>query len=79
MYTVEIYTTPTCHFCHRAKEYFTENGVAFTEYDVMSDIAKRQEMVEKTGQMGVPVIVVDKKDIVIGFDQPTLANLLGIS
>ncbi len=61
-----------------AKEYFTEKGVAFTEYDVMSDIAKRQEMVEKTGQMGVPVIVVDKKDIVIGFDQSTLAHLLGI-
>lgn len=79
MHTIEIYTTPTCHFCHMAKDYFTEKGVAFIEYDVMSDIAKRQEMVEKTGQMGVPVIVVDKKDVIIGFDQSTLEHLLGIS
>ncbi len=79
MHTVEIYTTPTCHFCHMAKEYFAEKGIAFTEYDVMSDIAKRQEMVEKTGQMGVPVILIDKKEIVIGFDQTTIASLLGIS
>jgi len=78
MHTVEMYTTPTCHFCHAAKEYFTEKGVSFTEYDVQSNLEKRKEMVEKTGQLGVPVIVIDKTEVVIGFDQPTLTQLLGI-
>ncbi|HBB65068.1 MAG TPA: NrdH-redoxin [Candidatus Vogelbacteria bacterium] len=78
MHTVEMYTTPTCHFCHAAKEYFTGKGLSFTEYDVQSNLEKRKEMIEKTGQLGVPVIVIDKVEVVIGFDQPTLARLLGV-
>ena len=78
MHTVEMYTTPTCHFCHAAKEYFTGKGLSFTEYDVESNLEKRKEMIEKTGQLGVPVIVIDKVEVVIGFDQPTLARLLGV-
>jgi glutaredoxin 3 len=54
--TVTIYSTPVCHFCHMAKDYFAENKIAFTEFDVASDMEKRSEMVEMTGQMGVPVI-----------------------
>lgn len=73
-----MYTTPTCHFCHAAKEYFTGKGLSFTEYDVQSNLEKRKEMIEKTGQLGVPVIVIDKVEVVIGFDQPTLARLLGV-
>ena len=74
--TVEIYSTATCHFCQMAKEFFKEQGVNFTEYNVGTDTAKRAEMVEITGQMGVPVIVIDKKDVVIGFNQKALNQLL---
>jgi glutaredoxin 3 len=75
---VEIYSTPSCHFCHMAKEYFKENNVAFTDYNVASDTTKRQEMLEKSGQLGVPVIVIGDQDLVIGFDRKTLAKLLSL-
>jgi glutaredoxin 3 len=75
--TVTIYSTPTCTYCNSAKNFFKENNVTFTSHDVASDLAKRQEMVEKSGQMGVPVITVDN-EIVIGFDKPRLSELLGI-
>lgn len=74
---VIVYSTPTCAFCHMAKEFFTEKGIAFTEHDVAADEAKRNEMVEKTGQMGVPVIVIGD-EVVIGFDQARIAELLGL-
>ena len=77
MATVTIYTTPTCHFCHQAKEFFKENNVEYTEKDVASDLDARREMVEKTGQLGVPVIEVDEK-IMVGYDHDTLADALGI-
>lgn len=73
--TVTIYSTPSCHFCHAAKEYFTENNVAYTEHDVAADLEKRQEMVEMTGQMGVPVIRIGD-DVVIGFDEGKIKELL---
>lgn len=73
--TVTIYSTPVCHFCHAAKEYFKENDVAYTEHDVASDTDKRTEMIEMTGQMGVPVIRIED-DVVIGFDQDKIAELL---
>jgi glutaredoxin 3 len=73
--TVTIYSTPVCHFCHAAKEYFKENNVAYTEFDVASDIAKRQEMIEMTGQMGVPVIRIEN-DVVVGFDENKVKELL---
>jgi glutaredoxin-like YruB-family protein len=75
--TVTIYSTPVCHFCHAAKEFFTEHGVSYTEHDVASDVEKRKEMVDMTGQMGVPVIRVDD-DVIIGYDEPKLKELLGI-
>ena len=78
MKNVTIYSTPTCHFCHMAKEFFKEKGIAFTDYNVGTDTEKRTEMVNITGQMGVPVIVVDNKDVVIGFDQKALVKLLEI-
>ncbi len=74
---VTIYTTPTCHFCHAAKDFFTANSVAFTDYNVASDLEKRKEMIEKSGQMGVPVITVGK-DLVVGFDEPKLRQLLAV-
>jgi glutaredoxin-like YruB-family protein len=72
---VTIYSTPVCHFCHAAKEFFKENNVAYTEYDVASDLEKREEMIDMTGQMGVPVIRIDD-DVIIGFDEPKLKELL---
>ncbi len=61
-----------------AKEFFTANNVAFTDYNVASDTAKRAEMMERSGQLGVPVIVIDDKDLVIGFDQGKISQLLGV-
>ncbi len=61
-----------------AKDFFTEKGVAYDEYNVGTDLEKRKEMIEKSGQMGVPVIFVDN-DMVIGFDKAKLASLLGIA
>lgn len=78
MATVQIYSTPTCSYCKHAKEYFTENNIAYTEHDVAADLVARKEMVEKTGQMGVPVIDIDG-EIIIGFDKPRLAELLHIA
>lgn len=75
--TVTIYTTPSCHFCQMSKEFFKANGVAYTEIDVAADAAKRAEMVDKSGQMGVPVIMIGE-DMVIGFDKRRLSELLGI-
>ncbi|OGG53539.1 NrdH-redoxin [Candidatus Kaiserbacteria bacterium RIFCSPLOWO2_12_FULL_53_8] len=74
---VSIYTTPTCHFCHAAKEFFTASGVNYTEYNVASDLERRKDMIEKSGQMGVPVITVDN-DLVVGFDEPKLRELLAV-
>ena len=72
---VTIYSTPVCHFCHAAKEFFAANDVAYTEHDVAADAEKRQEMIDMTGQMGVPVIKVGD-DVIIGFDEPKLKELL---
>lgn len=74
---VEIYSTPTCHYCHMAKDFFNENGIAYTEYDVASDLAKRKEMVDLTSQMGVPVIKIDG-DWVVGFNKTAVAKQLGL-
>lgn len=86
MKNITIYSTPTCHFCHAAKEFFKENNIAFSDYDVSSDGEKRAEMLQKSGQMGVPVIFVDdpshpsgQAEMVIGFDRGKLASLLGIT
>jgi glutaredoxin 3 len=76
--TVEIYSTPSCHFCHMAKEYFTAHNVPFVDYNVASDTQKRSEMLEKSGQLGVPVIIINNKDLIIGFDEERLAELLDI-
>lgn len=73
--TVIIYSTPSCTYCKMAKEYFKEHSIAYTEIDVASDADKRKEMVEKSGQLGVPVIDIDGQ-IVVGFDEDTIASLL---
>ena len=74
---LKIYTTPTCVYCQMAKEFFKENNVAYTEYDVAGDAEKRKEMIEKSGQMGVPVIFIGE-EMIIGYDKPKLTKLLGL-
>ena len=77
MNKVTVYSTPTCHFCHMAKDFFKANGVTFEDFDVSTDLGKRKEMVDKSGQMGVPVIVIDDK-LIVGFNKPKIIELLGI-
>lgn len=74
---VTIYSTPTCHFCQTAKAFFAEKGIEYTTHDVASDVARRDEMIKMTGQLGVPVIVIDG-NISVGFDREKLANKLGV-
>lgn len=77
MKDVIIYSTPACHFCHMAKDFFKEKGIKYTEYNVLTDLEKRQEMIEKSGQLGVPVILIGDH-VMIGFDQAEVSSLLGI-
>ena len=74
---VQIYSTPTCHFCHLAKDYFTENHIAFEDFNVAVDAAKRSEMVTKSGQLGVPVILIGD-EVIVGFEQDKIKGLLGL-
>ncbi len=74
---VEIYSTPGCAYCKMAKEYFKKHDIAYTEHDVAGDPIRRQEMIDKTHQMGVPVIMMDDKTV-IGFDREKISELLGI-
>ena len=75
MSNVTIYTTPTCSFCKMTKAYFKEHEVKYSEKDVTTDDAARDEMIQKSGQLGVPVIDIDG-EIVVGFDKEKLAELL---
>ena len=74
---VKIYTTPTCAFCHAAKEFFREHNIKFEEFNVATDAKARDEMIKKSGQLGVPVIDVGGK-LIIGFNRIKLAEILGI-
>ena len=77
MNTVTIYSTPVCHFCHAAKDFFKENNIEYTEHDVAADLEKRTEMIDMTGQMGVPVIRIGD-DVIIGYDEPKIKELLSL-
>ena len=76
--SVSIYTTPTCVYCKMTKDFFKQNNVEYQEFDVASNLEKRKEMIEKSGQMGVPVVFIDS-EIMIGFDKGKLQELLGIT
>ncbi len=77
MANVTVYSTPTCPYCNMAKDYFKKNGVKYSECDVAADPKKASEMIEKSGQMGVPVIDIDGK-IIVGFDLPAIKQALKI-
>lgn len=74
---VKIYSTPTCPYCKMAKQFLTENNITFEDVDVAANQAAAQEVVAKSGQMGVPVIEIDGK-IVVGFDKGKLKELLNL-
>lgn len=75
--TVSIYSTPTCHFCLMAKDFLKENGFEYTEFNVAQDLERRQEMIQKSGQMGVPVIIIGE-EMIVGFDKERIAAILSI-
>jgi glutaredoxin-like YruB-family protein len=72
---VKIYSTPTCPYCKMAKDFFKEKKIKFENIDVSEDEKAGKEMVDKSGQMGVPVIEIDGK-IIVGFDQEKIEELL---
>ena len=75
---ITIYSTPTCVYCKMAKQFLGEHKIAYTEKDVASDAAAREEMVKKSGQLGVPVIDIDGQ-IIVGFDRKKISELLHVS
>lgn len=77
MAQVTVYSTASCQYCEMAKEFLKEHGMDYTEHDVAEDVEKRQEMMQKSGQMGVPVIDVDG-NVMVGFDKQKLAEALGV-
>lgn len=77
MAQVTIYSTPSCGYCRAAKDFFATHHVAYEEKNVASDLMARQEMLEKTQQMGVPVIDVNGS-IIIGYNEARLRHLLGL-
>lgn len=74
---VIIFTTPTCSFCNAAKRYFREKNIRFTEVDVSRDQKAAMDMYRRTGQMGVPVILINNRPIV-GFDVNKINQMLNI-
>ncbi len=72
---ITLYTTPSCSFCRKAKDFFRKNQVRFTEYNVARDQRRADEMVRKSGQMGVPVIDINGK-IIVGFNQSEVERAL---
>ena len=74
---VKVYTTPTCPYCIKVKQFLSENNIQYDNIDVSSDQAKAEEMIDKTGQMGVPVIDIDG-EIIVGFDKEAISKALGI-
>ena len=73
---VVVYSTPTCPYCKRVKDYLTQKKIAFTAVDVSTDREKAKEMIQKSKQMGVPVVTIDD-EVIVGFNQAKLDSLLG--
>jgi len=77
MSKVTVYSTPTCKYCVVAKDFLKENGVEFEEVNVSEDADKKKEMIEKSGQLGVPVITIDDK-VIVGFSKDELTRALDL-
>lgn len=77
MKDVTVYSTPTCSYCKQVKSFLEEHGIEYTEHNVAEDVERRQEMVEKSGQMGVPVTIIDET-VITGFDKDKFAEVLEV-
>jgi glutaredoxin-like YruB-family protein len=75
--TVKVYSTTTCPYCVRAKQFLKENNITYEDIDVSSDQAAAEEMIRKSGQMGVPVLDIDGQ-IIVGFDKERIKQALGL-
>ena len=78
MASVKIYSTPTCPWCAKTKAFFKANKVSFTDIDVSKNKTAAEEMIKKSGQMGVPVTDIDG-EIIVGFDKPKLKKALKLT
>ncbi len=76
---IEIYSSPTCHHCIDLKKFLDEKGVQYTEYDVTTDEVKREELLERSKQVGVPVMFIDDTEMIDGFDKEKIIESLGLS
>lgn len=74
---VKVYSTPTCPYCIRVKQFLKESAVNFKDIDVSSDQDAAQEMIKRSGQMGVPVVDIDG-ELIVGFDKEKIKKTLGI-
>ncbi|MPW26077.1 NrdH-redoxin [Alkalibaculum sp. M08DMB] len=75
--SVKVYSTPSCSWCVKAKDYLKSNNISFEEYDVSKDRNAATEMVSKSGQRGVPVLDIND-NIIVGFDKKNIDKLLGL-
>jgi len=78
MAKIKVYSTPTCPYCLTLKEFLKEKGFEFEDIDVSKDEKALNEMIEKSGQMGVPVVDIDGQ-IIVGFDREKISQLLNIN
>jgi glutaredoxin-like YruB-family protein len=74
---VKVYSTPTCPWCIRTKQFLQDNNIVFENFDVGSNHAAAEEMIKKSGQMGVPVVDIEG-EIIVGFDKERIKKSLGI-
>lgn len=74
---VKVYSTPTCPYCKMTKKFLEDNSIKYQDLNVAGDKAAREEMINKSGQMGVPVIDIDG-ELILGFDQAQLKEKLGL-
>lgn len=75
---VKVYSTPTCSWCTKVKQFLKENNIAYQDLNVAEDAAAAEDMVKRSGQMGVPVIEIDG-ELVVGFNEPVLKEKLGLN
>jgi glutaredoxin-like YruB-family protein len=80
--TIKIFSTPFCGYCKLLKQYLDDNKIAYQEIDVAVDLKAQEEMVAKSGQMGVPVTIIEKdgqEEIIVGFQKSKVAEILNLT
>ena len=76
MKSVKIYSTPTCPWCQRTKQFLKDSNISYTDFDVSTDQKAAEEMIQKSGQMGVPVLDIEGT-IIVGYDTAKIKDVLG--